>query len=108
MTSWVEWAAGEARGVRERGQWHHRPDLDAVGPVHVVGADGRRLVSFATNDYVGLAWHPRVVEAGHGALDRWGAGAGSARVVAGSRAVHADLEAAVAAGPVIVGERSTA
>jgi 8-amino-7-oxononanoate synthase len=53
-------------------------------------------VSFASNDYLGLTQHPTVVAAAHGALDRWGAGSGSARLIVGSRPVHAELEAALA------------
>src|SRR5262249_56787702 len=46
--------------------------------------------------YLGLTQHPDVVAAAHAALDRWGAGSGSARLIVGSRPVHGDLEAAVA------------
>ncbi len=59
--------------------------------------DGRVVVSFASNDYLGLTAHPRVVAAAHEALDRWGAGAGSARLIVGSRPVHSLLEAELAA-----------
>jgi 8-amino-7-oxononanoate synthase len=53
-------------------------------------------VSFASNDYLGLANHPAVVSAAHNALDRWGAGAGASRLVVGSRPIHSDLESALA------------
>jgi 8-amino-7-oxononanoate synthase len=53
-------------------------------------------VSFASNDYLGLTQHPAVVAAAHAALDRWGSGSGSARLIVGSRPVHSDLEAALA------------
>jgi len=54
------------------------------------------VVSFASNDYLGLATHPAVVAAAHAALDRWGAGSTSARLIVGSRPVHAELESALA------------
>ena len=57
----------------------------------------RPVVSFASNDYLGLSAHPAVVAAGHEALDRWGAGAGASRLVTGSRPIHGELEAALAA-----------
>jgi 8-amino-7-oxononanoate synthase len=50
------------------------------------------VVSFASNDYLGLSFHPAVVQAARHALDRWGAGATAARLVVGSRPVHAELE----------------
>src|SRR4051794_22363993 len=73
--------------------------LDPVDGSAVVLRDdsGRELVSFASNDYLGLTRHPAVVAAAHDALDRFGAGSGSARLITGSRSVHAELEAALAA-----------
>jgi 8-amino-7-oxononanoate synthase len=53
-------------------------------------------VSFASNDYLGLTQHPRVVAAAHAAIDRWGTGSGAARLIVGSRPVHTDLEHALA------------
>ncbi len=58
--------------------------------------DDAPSATFASNDYLGLSQHPAVVAAAHAALDRWGTGAGSARLVAGSRPVHTELEAELA------------
>jgi 8-amino-7-oxononanoate synthase len=95
--SWREWADGEAAGIRDAGQWRAPRDLDAVGPEGKLAPDGRPVVSFASNDYLGLTHHPSVVAAAHAALDRWGAGSGSARLIVGSRPVHSELERALAA-----------
>src|SRR5690606_40673859 len=46
--------------------------------------DGRELVSFSCNDYLGLATDPRVVDAAIDAARRYGAGAGAARLVTGN------------------------
>ncbi|MDP9389755.1 MAG: aminotransferase class I/II-fold pyridoxal phosphate-dependent enzyme, partial [Actinomycetota bacterium] len=92
---WDGWAAEEARRIRAAGRWRAVRDVDGPGP-EVVLPDGRRAVSFASNDYLGLTRHPAVVEAARRALDEWGAGAGSARLVAGSRPVHGELEAELA------------
>jgi 8-amino-7-oxononanoate synthase len=70
-------------------------DLDVRGPRGLSG-DGRRVVSFASNDYLGLSSHPKVLAAAHGAIDRWGAGAGASRLVSGTRPVHTELEEALA------------
>ncbi len=94
--TWGEWASTEADGIHAAGRWREPRDLDAAGPEGKLGPDARPVVSFASNDYLGLTQHPAVVAAAHAALDRWGAGAGSARLIVGSRPVHADLEAALA------------
>lgn len=58
--------------------------------------DGRPLVNFSSNDYLGLANDSRLRAASAAALERYGAGAGSARLVCGSQAPHMELEAALA------------
>jgi 8-amino-7-oxononanoate synthase len=65
------------------------------GPRVVV--DGRELVAFASNDYLGLANHPAVVAAARDAAARWGVGAGASHLVCGHFAPHAALEAELAA-----------
>jgi len=95
--TWQQWADGVASGIRAAGQWREPRDLDAAGPEGKLGAEGRPVVSFASNDYLGLTQHPAVVAAAHAALDRWGAGSGSARLIVGSRPVHSELEHDLAA-----------
>jgi 8-amino-7-oxononanoate synthase len=70
--------------------------FDAAGPGGVLTETDRPVVSFASNDYLGLSQHPTVVAAARAALDRWGTGSGAARLIVGSRPVHHELEAALA------------
>jgi 8-amino-7-oxononanoate synthase len=58
---------------------------------------GASLVSFSCNDYLGLAHHPDVVAASVAATQRYGAGAGSARLVTGNHPLYAELERKLAA-----------
>ncbi len=58
--------------------------------------EGGPVVSFASNDYLGLSAHPDVVAAAHDALTRWGAGSGASRLVTGTRPIHSELERALA------------
>jgi 8-amino-7-oxononanoate synthase len=90
--TWDAWATGEARAIRASGRWRAPRDLDGRGPQTTIAGDGRPVVSFASNDYLGLTAHPGVIAAAHDALDRWGTGAGSARLIVGSRPVHSELE----------------
>jgi 8-amino-7-oxononanoate synthase len=62
-----------------------------------VERDGRRLVSFSCNDYLGLSQHPAVKAAAVAAVERYGAGAGASRLVTGDHPLYAALEARLAA-----------
>jgi glycine C-acetyltransferase len=59
--------------------------------------DGRRVLNLCTNNYLGLADHPRLVSAAHEALDRFGAGPTAVRSIAGTLSIHLQLEREVAA-----------
>jgi 8-amino-7-oxononanoate synthase len=59
--------------------------------------DGRELVAFASNDYLGLANHPSLIAAAREAMQRWGMGAGASHLVAGHFDPHAALEVELAA-----------
>jgi 8-amino-7-oxononanoate synthase len=93
---WEARVDGELDAVRAAGRWRVTRDLATTGPV-TGELDGRPVVTFASNDYLGLTHHPRVIAAAHAALDRWGAGSGSSRLIVGSRPLHAELEAELAA-----------
>jgi 8-amino-7-oxononanoate synthase len=95
---WRAWAAAMTARVHDAGQWRTPRTFDAQGPDGTLVHEGSTVpvVSFASNDYLGLTQHPAVVRAAHEALDRWGTGSGSARLIVGSRPIHDDLEAALA------------
>src|SRR5215813_6100999 len=54
--------------------------------------NGRRLISFSCNDYLGLAQHPRVKAAAIDAVERYGTGAGASRLVTGDHPLLRALE----------------
>ncbi|MDE0194116.1 MAG: 8-amino-7-oxononanoate synthase [bacterium] len=85
------WATEQLAALRAADRWRQVRTFDARGPVGRLG--DRDVVSFASNDYLGLSFHPAVIAAAHAALDRWGAGATASRLIVGSRPVHAELEA---------------
>lgn len=95
--TWRAWAEAECEAIRKAGQWRTVRDFDAAGPAGRLAPSGRHVVSFASNDYLGLTRHPQVLAAARVALDRWGAGAGAARLIVGSRPVHSELEVELAA-----------
>lgn len=92
---WATWFRDRAAGIVATGRWRAPRSFDAAGPSGRL--EGRDVVSFASNDYLGLSIHPTVTAAAIEAVGRWGAGATASRLVVGSRPVHHDLEDAIAA-----------
>ena len=86
----AELAARRAAGLYR----HRRLRADPVGPhAH---SDGRALLAFCSNDYLGLANHPDLIAAFKEGADRWGVGSGAAHLVNGHCAAHQALEEALA------------
>ncbi len=59
-------------------------------------ADGKALLGFCSNDYLGLAAHPALAAALHRGVDEYGVGSGASHLISGHYAVHAQLEARLA------------
>jgi 8-amino-7-oxononanoate synthase len=94
MTPWRDRIAARLEQIRSADRWRSIRTLD--GPMPVADLDGRPVISFASNDYLGLAAHPGVAAAAREATTRWGTGSGASRLVVGGRPVHDDLEAELA------------
>ena len=59
--------------------------------------DGHDMIMLSSNDYLGLSFHPKVIEAGRAAMLKWGTSTTGARTSNGSRAYHVELELKIAA-----------
>lgn len=79
-----------ARLEREGLLIHIRVMGSPVGPWMIV--DGKRVLNLCTNDYLGLANHPKLKEAAKQAIDRWGVGPAAVRSIAGTQELHVELE----------------
>ncbi|HCR36553.1 MAG TPA: 8-amino-7-oxononanoate synthase [Opitutae bacterium] len=84
----------EATRMRLRYNPYYR-SFDKQEGAHV-WLDGKEMILLASNDYLGLGDHPKVVAAGQQALKTWGASTTGARLANGSRAYHEALEEALA------------
>jgi len=62
-----------------------------------IGLEGRKLISFCANDYLGLAHHPALKAAATQAIGDWGVGAGASRLISGHSRLYEALEAGLAA-----------
>ena len=84
------------RAIESEGRWKDYRVFASAPSARMCTADGRTLLAFASNDYLGLAGDPRVVAAAEVAARRYGAGAASARFVCGTSALDRALEQVIA------------
>jgi 8-amino-7-oxononanoate synthase len=66
-------------------------------PGTVIDIDGRPYLNFASNDYLGLAGDDRLIQAAIAATQKYGTGSTGSRLITGHRALHRELECAIAA-----------
>jgi 8-amino-7-oxononanoate synthase len=86
----------ELEARRQGDRWRVRRTFDGAQGAHV-DIDGRRVLAFASNDYLGLAGDPRLAKAARDATARYGVGAGASHLVSGHSSAHAALEDQLAA-----------
>ena len=60
------------------------------GPTLIL--DGREVINFSSNNYLGIANHPALAEAAKRAIDQYGCGSGASRLISGNMALHEELE----------------
>ena len=60
------------------------------------GSEPREVLNFCSNNYLGLANHPKIIAAAHAALDRYGFGLASVRFICGTQDIHKELEQKIA------------
>ncbi|MEA2466461.1 MAG: glycine C-acetyltransferase [Thermoleophilaceae bacterium] len=82
----------ELEAIRAEGTWKTEQALQSPqnGLIELAGREG--VINLCANNYLGLADHPRIVQAAHDALDRWGFGMASVRFICGTQQLHLELE----------------
>ena len=82
----------EIDDIRAAGLYKAERIIDSPQSAHVdVGRD-TPVLNLCANNYLGLANHPDVIAAAHGALDEWGYGLASVRFICGTQSIHKQLE----------------
>ena len=81
--------------IRGRDLYRQLRSIGSPQTPHLI-IDGRPFLNFSSNDYLGLANEPHLKEAGHRAVEQYGAGSGASRLICGSLQPHDELEAALA------------
>ncbi len=78
--------------IQEAGLYKNERIITSPQGAEIEVATGEKVLNFCANNYLGLANHPRIIEAAHETLDRWGFGLSSVRFICGTQKVHKDLE----------------
>jgi glycine C-acetyltransferase len=86
----------DVTGLKESGLFINLRVMGSPADAWMV-VDGKNVLNFCTNNYLGLANHPRMKEAARKAIDEWGVGPAAVRSIAGTQGVHVELEKRLAA-----------
>jgi len=91
----ADFFAAELQSVKDAGLYRQ---------LHLVGGDqgptlmldGREVINFSSNNYLGIANHPALAAAAKAAIDRYGCGSGASRLISGNMTLHEELETKIA------------
>jgi len=89
--------ADELQSIREQGLFKSERVIASPQSAEITLADGRKVLNFCANNYLGLADHPEVIAAAKAALDTHGFGMASVRFICGTQDLHKTLERQIAA-----------
>ncbi|TWU33012.1 glycine C-acetyltransferase [Novipirellula artificiosorum] len=78
--------------IREEGLYKSERVITTAQDARVQVEPGGEVLNLCANNYLGLANHPRIVNAAHAALDDWGYGLASVRFICGTQTIHHQLE----------------
>ena len=92
----LDWIQKELKNLKEAGLYNNIRTLGSPQGAWLE-VDGRKVLNFCSNNYLGLANDPRMVAAAQDALKRYGVGPGAVRSIAGTMDIHTELEKRVAA-----------
>lgn len=87
----TQYLADNIAELQEQGLYNRIRVIESPMDGHVV-IDGKRVLNFCANNYLGLANHPRLKEAAKKAIDEYGIGPGAVRTIAGTMSLHEKLE----------------
>ncbi len=91
MTSRLDWIQQEIDGLKEAGLYNRIRTLGSPQGAWLV-VDGKRVLNFCSNNYLGLANDPRMVDAARKIVDKYGVGPAAVRSIAGTMDLHLELE----------------
>lgn len=90
--SFVNRIGNELAAIREAGLFKEERIITTEQAAHIV-ANGKEVLNFCANNYLGLSSHPNTIAAAHKAIDERGYGLSSVRFICGTQDIHKELEA---------------
>jgi len=82
----------ELLSIKEQGLYKAERIIMTPQGVDITVEGGKKVLNFCANNYLGLSSHPKVIEAAHKTLDKWGYGMSSVRFICGTQEIHKILE----------------
>jgi len=96
MADKLQWIDQELQNLRDSGLYNTIRQLGSPQGAWLV-VDGKEVLNFCSNNYLGLANHPRIAAAAKAAIEKYGVGPGAVRTIAGTFDLHVELERRMAA-----------
>jgi len=90
-----EWMQKEIKNLKEKGLFTNIRTLSSPQGAWLV-VDGKKVLNFCSNNYLGLANHPKLQEAARAAINKYGVGPAAVRTIAGTMDLHNELEERIA------------
>jgi len=87
----IDWIQKEIDGLKEAGLYNHIRTIGSAQGAWLT-VDGKHVLNFCSNNYLGLANHPKIVEAAKKATEKYGVGPAAVRSIAGTTDLHVELE----------------
>jgi glycine C-acetyltransferase len=91
MTKKLQWIDDELKNLHDAGLYNRIRTLESAQGAWLL-VDGKKALNFCSNNYLGLANHPRIAAAAVKAIERYGVGPGAVRTIAGTMSPHIELE----------------
>ena len=96
MSTKTDWISQELDALKQQGLYNTIRTIDSPQGAWIT-VDGQRVLNFCSNNYLGLANHPQIVQAAQAAIARYGVGPAAVRSIAGTMSLHVELDRRMAA-----------
>jgi glycine C-acetyltransferase len=87
----IDWLAQEIESLKQQGLYNRIRTIGSAQGARIV-VDGKDVLNFCSNNYLGLANHPKLIEAAKEATKKYGVGPAAVRSIAGTTDLHVELE----------------